>query len=151
MQIQRQTGVSAYGLFHRGQQIGQVNGRRIGFHGFSSREDAAAAAWAAAQEVELRRRSGKRHREPANGPEVVVVEQYPGNYIVAHCQTVATLIQVPGGDAPGDPVRWGFEIELASDLGPDAVALGLARVMWRGIRARRLQLRMEQFAPALIA
>lgn len=147
MHIQKQPGLSSYRLFHRGEEIGHVDGRRIGFHGFATREDAAAAAWASSQEVELRRRV--RRGAVSTGTTPVVVEQYPGGYVVAECRTLATLSQRDAEEAPGDPAPWGFEIEVSNDDGPEHVTLGLARVMWRGIRARRLQRRMGQFAPAL--
>ncbi|MEO8634435.1 MAG: hypothetical protein ABI587_04060 [Gemmatimonadales bacterium] len=146
MQIQRDTGVSNFRLFDRGQEIGYIDDRLVGFRGFASSMDAGTAAWAASQELTLR----SRHRQGAAPTppeaELVLIEREPGELVVARYNTVASLVRIPGDAIIGGEDEWGFEIEVPMDAGPELFVMAQARIMWRGLRARGVQRRMAQFA-----
>lgn len=145
------TGESSYQLLHRGQEIGYIDGRRIGFSGFATAADAGVAAWASTQELRLRRRRPAGRIAPAYQPKPLLIERGPDNLILADCDIVAEIIRTPGEVHLGEADQWGFEIESPLEDGPPQLIVAQARIMWRGVRARRAHRLMEQFAsPATV-
>lgn len=145
------TGFSTYRLLHRGQEIGYIDGRRIGFSGFATAGDAGIAAWASTQEVRLRRRGPSGRIAPTYEAKPLLIERGPDDLILADCDIVAEIIRTPGQAHLGEGDRWGFEIESPMEDGPELFIVAQARVMWRGVRARRAHRLMEQFAsPATV-
>lgn len=145
------TGFSTYRLIHRGQEIGYIDGRRIGFTGFATAGDAGVAAWASTQELRLRRRGPSGRIAPTYEAKPLLIERGPDDLILADCDIVAEIIRTPGQAHLGEGDRWGFEIESPMEDGPELFIVAQARVMWRGIRARRAHRLMDQFAsPATV-
>lgn len=151
MEVQRHTGVSNFRLFDRDQEIGFIDGRRVGFRGFASATDAAAAAWAATREPALRDRNRPGIPLSAEDAELIVVEGAPGQMVAASCHTLASLFQTPGDGISSEPGDWRFEIEVPMDAGPELFVVAQARIMWRGICARGIERRMAQFAATVSA
>lgn len=145
------TGFSTYRLSHRGQEIGYIDGRRIGFSGFATAADAGVAAWASTQELRLRRRGPSGRIAPTYEAKPLLIERGPDNLILADCDIVAQIIRTPGEAHLGEADQWGFEIESSIEDGPQLLIVAQARIMWRGVRARRAHRSMEQFAsPATV-
>ncbi len=145
------TGVSTYRLVDRGQDIGYIDGRRVGFSGFANAGDAGHAAWAATQELRLRRRGPSGRNAPTYEAKPLLIERGPEDYILADCDIVASIVRTPGEPHLGLSDRWGFEIAIPMEEGPELFIMAQARIMWRGIRARRAHHLMDQFAtPATV-
>ena len=140
------TGVSTYRLVDRGQEIGYIDGRRVGFSGFASAGDAGHAAWAATQELRLRRRGPSGRRAPTYEAKPLLIERGPEDYLLADCDIVASIVRTPGEAHLGSADSWGFEIESPVEDGPEIFIIAQARIMWRGIRARGAHRLMDQFA-----
>jgi hypothetical protein len=150
MRAQR-TGFSTYQLFDRGEEIGYIDGRRVGFTGFTSAADAGVAAWASAQELRLRRRGPDGRNAPTYVAKPLLIERDPDDLVLADCDIVADIKRTPGEPHLNTADSWGFEICSPSGDGPELLIVGQARIMWRAIRARRAHRLMEQFAtPATV-
>ena len=150
MRAQR-TGSSTYQLLDRGEEIGYINGRRVGFTGFASAADAGVAAWASTQELRLRRRGPQGRAAPTYVAKPLLIERGPDDLVLADCDVVADIKRMPGEPHLGTADRWGFEICSPGADGPELLIVTQARIMWRGIRARRAHRLMEQFAsPATV-
>lgn len=145
------TGFSTYRLVHRGQEIGYIDDRRVGFSGFAAAADAGMAAWGATQEIRMRRRGSPGRSALTYEAKPLLIERGPDDLILADCDVVADIIRTPGQAHLGEGDRWGFEIESPMADGPELFIVAQARIMWRGIRARGAHRLMEQFAaPATV-
>lgn len=140
------TGFSTYRLIHRSRDIGYIDGRKVGFNGFATAADAGIAAWASTQELRLRRRGPSGRIAPNYETKPLLIERGPDDLILADCDIVADIIRTPGQAHLGESDQWGFEIESPMEDGPQLFVVAQARIMWRGVRARRAHRLMEQFA-----
>jgi len=136
MQAQR-TGVSTYRLVHGGQEIGYIDGRRVGFTGFATAGDAGHAAWASTEALRLRRRGPSGRMARGHEPNPLLIQRGPDDLILADCDIVAAIVRTPGEAHFGDAEGWGFEIESPMEDGPELFMVSQARVMWNGFRGQR--------------
>ena len=109
--------------------VGGIDSDRLRFTGFSTLEEAAAAAWVA--HVALERRAAKSRREPAPYLEpnaLQLVRSEDGEWIQSGATRLARLVR------PAGPSAW-FGIEVV--LPPNASELMIgssAQVVYRGLR-----------------
>ena len=147
MRARRGTTGSGFRLFQDEQEIGYVNGTRVGFRGFATSAEAALAASAAHRG--LARRRGELEPSQDSLQDFLVVERGPTQQVIARAAVLATL-RPP--DPQGSPVAgWGFEVELLPEERLDIFATARARVMWREIRGAGIDRRMVQFDAEPIA
>lgn len=130
---------SEFRLIQNEREIGHVTSNAVRFHGFATRDDAAAAA-ALAHRALARRRKPPARRPIAPG-DVLVLEHESTELVVARSGLLARLLPPSGQPASG----WGFEVELLPSEAFEVFAVARARVMWRAIRGTPLGARMVQF------
>ncbi len=81
----------------------------------------------------------------------LLIERGPDDLVLADCDVVADIKRTPGEPHLGTADSWGLEIRSPSADGPELFIVAQARIMWRGIRARRAHRLMAQFAsPATV-
>ncbi len=141
MRARRVGGEPAFRLLQDEQEIGRVDGTRVSFLGFATRDDAALAASVA--HLALARRREKK-RQPAHGPsDVAVMDPGPRQAVIAPAGVLAMLVPPAAGGSAGG--GWGFEIGLLPEESVEVFAIARARVMWRALRSTGVYRRMRQF------
>ena len=123
------------------QEIGRVNGTRVSFLGFATRDDAALAASVA--HLALTRRRERTRQSVPGFSDVPVMNHESARAAIARSGVLATLL--PGGAEESDRGSWGFEIGLLPEEGVEVFAIARARVMWQAIRSTGVYRRMRQF------
>jgi hypothetical protein len=112
----------------------------VRFHGFATREDAAAAASVAHGSVARRRKAAAHPIEDLG--DVLILNQESTELVVARSGILARL-SPPSSENAGS--GWGFEIQLLPDEGFEVFAVARARSMWRRLRRSPFKQRMLQF------
>jgi hypothetical protein len=126
------------------QEIGRVDGTRVRFLGFATRDDAALAASVA--HLALTRLREKQRPSAPGYYDVPAMDDEPSQAVVAPAAVLATLVPpAVEGSAGGG---WGFEIGLLPEEGVEVFAIARARVMWRALRSTGVYRRMRQFRAA---
>ncbi len=147
MRARRIAAGSEFRLLQDEREIGYVDGTRVSFRGFATRDDAALAASVAHQAL-TRRRGGQRHSvdEPK---DILVVEQGSTQAVIARAGILARLI--PAAPEDSEVGGWGFEIELLPEEHFEVFAIARARVIWRALRGTGIDRRMRQFGAQHLA
>jgi hypothetical protein len=118
---------SEFRLFQDEKEIGQVDGSRVSFAGFATRDDAALAASAAHHALALRR----------------------GKQVSSLGGADAGVTLLPPGSAEADSGSWGFAVPLLPSERVEIFALARARIIWRALQGTGISRRMRQFADGL--
>src|SRR3954452_21220923 len=113
-------------LLQNEREIGSVSNNAVRFHGFATREDAAAAGSVAHRSV-TRRRKAAAHPIQDLG-DVLILNQGSTEVVVARSGILARLLPPPSENAGSG---WGFEIQLLPNEGFEVFAVARARSMWR--------------------
>ena len=134
---------SEFRLFQDEQEIGRVEGSKVTFRGFETRDDAALAA-SAAHRALTKRRKKQPHRIEAP-QDLVIMDQGSTPAVVAQTDVMAALLPpAPENSGIGG---WGFEIQLLPEERFEVFAVARARVIWRELRGTGISRRMHQFRP----
>ena len=146
MRARRIAAGSEFRLLQDEQEIGYVDGTRVSFRGFVTRDDAALAASVAHQAL-TRRRAEQRH--PVQEPkDILVVDQGSTQAVIARAGILARLL--PPAPEDSEVGGWGFETELLPEERFEVFAIARARVIWRALRGTGLDRRMHQFGAQLL-
>jgi hypothetical protein len=145
MRARRIAAGSEFRLLQNEQEIGYVDGTRVSFRGFATRDDAALAA-SVAHRALTRRRGEQRHsvHEPK---DILVVDQGSTQAVIAQAGILARLL--PPAPEDSEVGGWGFEIELLPGERSEVFAIARARVIWRALRGTGIDRRMHQFGTPL--
>lgn len=134
---------SEFRLLQDEQEVGRVEGSKVTFRGFETRDDAALAA-SAAHHALMKRRKKQPHRIEAP-QDLVILDQGSTPAVVAPAGVMATLL--PPIPENSEINGWGFEIQLLPEERFEVFAVARARVMWRALRGTGISRRMRQFRP----
>jgi hypothetical protein len=134
-------GPPEFRLLQDEQEIGYVDGGRVSFRGFTTRDDAALAASVAHQA--LTRRRGEQPHSVDEPKDILVVYQGSTQAVIARAGILARLL--PPAPEDSEVGGWGFEIELLPKERFEVFAIARARVMWRALRGTGIDRRMHQF------
>lgn len=134
---------SEFRLLQDEQEVGRVEGSKVTFRGFETRDDAALAA-SAAHHALMKRRKKQPHRIEAP-QDLVIMDQGSTPAVVAPAGVMATLL--PPIPENSEINGWGFEIQLLPEERFEVFAVARARVMWRALRGTGISRRMRQFRP----
>jgi hypothetical protein len=146
MRARRIAAGSEFRLLQDEQEIGYVDGTRVSFRGFVTRDDAALAASVAHQA--LIRRRGKQRLSVDEPKDILVVDQGSTQAVIARAGILATLL--PPAPEDSEVGGWGFEIALLPEEHFEVFAIARARVMWRALRGTGIDRRMHQFGGQLL-
>lgn len=146
MRARRIAAGSEFRLLQDEQEIGYLDGIRVSFRGFVTRDDAALAASVAHQA--LTRRRGERRHSVDEPKDILVVDQGSTQAVIARAGILARLLPPAPEDSEVD--GWGFETELLPEERFEVFAIARARVMWRALRGTGLDRRMHQFGAQLL-
>jgi hypothetical protein len=124
------------------QEIGYVDGTRVSFREFTTRDDAALAASVAHQA--LTRRRGEQPHSVDEPKDILVVDQGSTQAVIARAGILARLL--PPAPEDSEVGGWGFEIELLPQERFEVFAIARARVIWRALRGTGIDRRMHQFS-----
>jgi hypothetical protein len=128
-------------LFQHDREIGFVDGTRVAFQGFASRDDAALAASVAHRA--LARRRGQPQHSMDEPKDFVVVNQGSTQSVIPRTAVSATLL--PPALEDSESGGWGFEIMLLPEENVEVFAVARARVIWRALQGSGIYRRMNQF------
>ena len=141
MRAQRIDAGSEFRLLQDEQEIGYVDGTRVSFRGFTTRDDAALAASVAHRA--LTRRRGEQPHSVDEPKDTLVVDQGSTQAVIARAGILARLL--PPAPEDSEVGSWGFEIELLPEERFEVFAIARARVIWRALRGTGIDRRMQQF------
>jgi hypothetical protein len=141
MRARRIDAGSEFRLLQDEQEIGDVNGTRVRFRGFTTRDDAALAASVAHRA--LTRRRGEQPHSGDEPKDTLVVDQGSTQAVISRAGILARLL--PPAPEDSEVGNWGFEIELLPEERFEVFAIARARVIWRALRGTGIDRRMHQF------
>ena len=141
MRARRIAAGSEFRLLQDEQEIGYVDGTRVSFRGFTTRDDAALAASVAHRA--LTRRRGEQPHSVDEPKDILVVDQGSTQAVIARAGILARLL--PPAPEDSEVGGWGFEIELLPEERFEVFAIARARVIWRALRGTGIDRRMHQF------
>jgi hypothetical protein len=146
MRARRIAAGSGFRLLQDEQEIGYVDGTRVSFRGFATRDDAALAASVAHRA--LTRRRGEQRHSVHDPKDILVVGQGSTQAVMARAGILARLL--PPAPEDSEVGGWGFEIELLPEERVEVFAIARARVIWRALRGTGIDRRMHQFGAQLL-
>jgi len=115
------------------QQVGWINGDRVGFRGFATDEEAAHAAWVAHRTMTRRLARSHNLRPVPIGSEPLALQRAGDEeLVVASSGPVATLIR-PDHDGPGGDDSYGFELSVPQPA-DEVLVRAMAHLIYRTLR-----------------
>ena len=141
MRARRVADGSEFRLFQDEQPIGYVDGTKVSYRGFATREEAALAASVAHRA--LTRRRGEQPPSGDGSRDILVVDQGSGQAVIPRAGILAKLL--PPATEDTEIAGWGFEIELLPEERFEVFAVARARVVWRALRSTGIDRWMRQF------
>ena len=141
MRARRIAAGSGFRLLQDEQEIGYVDGTRVSFRGFATRDDAALAASVAHRA--LARRRGEQRHSVDEAKDILVVDHGSTQAVIPRAGILGRLL--PPAPEDSEVSGWGFEIELLPEERFEVFAIARARVMWRALRGTGIDRWMHQF------